>query len=247
MTKIMSVELTITKGRTRVNFIDGLVHNEETNKNQTFKELGAKSGKELYIDKVRALFIFADVDFHITFAGAEVEFDMMSFYKIIRPIEIEEMTLELDNTFVPNAQRVLIVASDYEWFDFGVAGGRPHLYYGNNLTANNAGGSGSGSDSDYQVILFKHTILDTLKIKVFNDQVGQNNIWVDIQHRELPESDTDDKWVSYANYPKQLNAGLIEEFGDDALRDKRHHFNRVRVKTVTQGQTSPVKASLYGV
>lgn len=239
-TKIISIEIDDLKsGVNIINLIEGTIVNDKQKINKTFKDYGAKAGKELYMSKVRAISIFADADLKMAFQGAEVEFDMMSFYKKIKPIEIEEITLQVDNVFVPDSNRVIIVASDRPDFDFDVLEDKPHLFYSNRI---------NGVDNlAYQTIIYKHTNFGKFKATIFNNLAGAKDILVDIQHREMPTDDANDEWISYDNYPKPLVAGKIESFGDDALRDTEHHFHRIQVKAANPGETSDVKAVIYGV
>ncbi|AFU57281.1 hypothetical protein Ngar_c03640 [Candidatus Nitrososphaera gargensis Ga9.2] len=232
--KIISVELMLRSGRNVVNLLNGTVDNEEQKVLTTFKELGFRSGHDLNIDRIRSIYIFADADLHLSYQGAEVEFDMMSYYKIIRPLDIEEITIQIDNVFVPDQNRVIIVASDDPCFDYGVSSAVPHLFYSNSVTAIAA---------SYTNLFFRHTIGKKNKFTIVNG--GAANINLDIQHREVPESDNNGSWVSYAGFPKVLNAGDTYVFGDDAMLDTQHHFHRVRVQST--GANVTVKGEMLNI
>lgn len=245
--KIISVEALLKKGINRINLIEGQIVNVDNNITTTFKDLGYKSGKELYMDAIRSLLVFVDTDVSARFSGGFFEFDMMSFNRIIRGIEIEQIELEIDTAYVPDQNRVIILASDSPNAIVEVIASKPHLYYSNSLTANNPGGSGMTSPNDYQVLFFKHTILDTFKATINNNQAGAKDIWIDIQHKEVPDSDNNGTWVSYQGFPQPLTAGNVYSFGDDATRDTKHHYHRILAKTQVAGQTSNIIGEIFGV
>lgn len=217
MTGVISGELELAYGRNIIDFINGVVTNETVSPPTVskFDDYGAKK----YMQKIRALFMYVESDVHATFAGADLEFDMMSFNKIMRNIDIETLTIEIDTQWVPNKVKVIFVASDNPYFEFDTSNNRPHMFYTNQVTAIAA---------SYTNLFYRHTLGAKNKIKIFN---GAVNINLDIQHRETPESDTNENWVSYDGFPRVVNAGDTYVFGDDALRDTTHHFHRVRVQS----------------
>ncbi len=241
MTRVISAELTLKYGRNVIDFIHGLIVNESVNPPTVTKF--SPSGAKYYMDKVRSLYIYVETDVHAEFSGAEVEFDMMSFNKIMRNLEIESMAITVDTLYVPNEVKVIFVASDDPLFKFDVENARPHMFYSNKVTP--------GGDNAYVDLFKRHTVGEKFKCQIFNDNAGANAITVDIQHRELKEGsnppESYDDWVSYDGYPQTLAAGNVFSFGDDALRDTAHHFHRVRVKTNTAGQSSTVDGTMLNI
>jgi hypothetical protein len=238
---LLGVELILTHGLTKIDLVNGIMRNLDTGKTTTFKELGYASGRERGIHHVRSLFIFSDIDYVVDIGGARTSFNcaIMDFARVLENLSgIEEITVILEDTFAPDKNRLIIIASGEPLMAYYPAHIRPHLFYSNSVTANNA---------DYQDLLYRHTPFDSTVIKVFNDNVNAKDVWVDIQHRENLSTDTTDSWVSYSGYPTQLPAGDTLVFGDDATRNTRHHYHRVRVKTVNAGEQSSVKGSIYGV
>ena len=241
MTGVISAELTLAYGRNTIDFINGIVTNQSVSPPTVTRF--DPPGSKYYMDKIRSLYMYVESDVTVEFSGASVEFDMMSFNKIMRNIEIETMDVLVDTTYVPNQVKVIFVASDDPLFVFSPTNTRPHMFYANRVTA--------PGDNSYQDLFKRHTVGEKFKCQVFNDNGGANAITVDIQHRELAEGssapESYDDWVSYYNFPQVLAAGNVLSFGDDALRDPQHHFHRVRVKTNTASQTSTVDGAMLNI
>ena len=237
---IISAEITLKKGHNTIDFINGLVTNSTVSP-PTVTRFDPPASK-YYMKKIRSLYMFVEADVTAEFAGAEMEFDMMSFNKILRGLEIETLDILIETEFVPDAVKVVFVASDDPLFNFSPTNTRPHMFYSNSVTA---------IDSAWATLFYRHTILDKLKVQLFNNITRSGNtardLSVDIQHREMGEDDTYDQWVSYDNFPQDLLAGNVLSFGGDALRDTRHHFHKVLVKTKTAPQTTLVDGVLLNI
>ncbi|MEW5840175.1 MAG: hypothetical protein AB1753_04150 [Thermoproteota archaeon] len=238
--RAISAELTLKKGRNTIDFINGLVVNQSVSPISVTKF--DPPGSKYYMNKIRSLLVFVEADVTAEFVGASIEFDMMSFNKILRNIELETIDIIINSTFVPDAVKVIFVASDDPLFNFSTSNNRPHMFYSNSLTA---------VDTEWRTLFYRHTILDKLKIQLFNNITRSGNVArdlsVDIQHREMNTADAYDQWVSYDGFPKDLLAGNVLSFGDDALRDTRHHFHRVLVKTKIAAQTTLVDGTLLNI
>lgn len=206
----------LSLGTTLIDLMKGEAENLDPN--ATIKRVAFNGGNKFNMGRIKSISIFTDAEVHVDMSNGELENDMFSFIRSMRPVNLENIRLKQEFANVPDKYLVLIVASDDPAFDY-VSTGIPHLFYTNEITA---------ISLQYRNLFLRHTLGKKNKFKIFNGAVDIN---LDIQHRETPETDTNDEWVSYDGFPQVLAASGDFVFGDDTARDTQHHFHRVRVQS----------------
>lgn len=234
---IVTLDTRLSSGINIIDFLNGSIENLDPA--AVVKRISFDGLSKFNMQKVHSLAIFSDVDVLASISNGKIEFDMNTFWRSMRPLDMLAMRLTQETVYVPDEYQLIVIASDDPSFEYVPGQTRAHQFYSNKIAAvdNNA----------WKTLFFRFTPQSRTKIKVFNNDPGANDIQVDIQTLEFLD-DPNDTWTSYEGYPVDVLAGNAHVFGDDATRDTQHHYHKVIVKAKNLGETSPnVKGVFFAI